>query len=77
MSADNMYINISRFHGHTPKVSALGQGMCQNSAIVAFGIFRRISCGNSAKWKSWIRITGLSVLDSAATTSANFSFTSP
>ena len=34
-----MCSSISRFHGQTPKVSALGQGMCQNRAIVALGIF--------------------------------------
>jgi hypothetical protein len=26
-----------RFHGHTPKVSAFGHGMCQNITIVAPG----------------------------------------
>ena len=76
MSADSMWVSISRFHGQTPKVSAFGHGMCQNSAMVAFGILLRISCGSNAKWKSWISTTGLSVFDSAATTPANFSFTS-
>ena len=44
-----MCSRISRFHGQTPKVSALGQGMCQNRAMVALGILARMSFGNSAK----------------------------
>jgi hypothetical protein len=76
MSADSMCSRISRFHGHTPKVSAFGQGMCQNRAMVALGIFARTSWGSSAKWKSWMSTTGLSAVASAATTSANFALTS-
>ena len=43
MSACSIDSSSSFFHGHTPKVSALGQGMCQNTAMVAFTPRSRIS----------------------------------
>ena len=36
-----MCVRICCFHGHTPKVSAFGHGMCQNSAMVAAGLRSR------------------------------------
>jgi len=40
---------IAPFQGQMPKVSGLGQGMCQNAMMVACGSRSRIIFGNSAK----------------------------
>ena len=40
---------ISSRQGQIPKVSAFGQGMCQNVTIVARGRRSRIMRGSSAK----------------------------
>ena len=44
--------SISRFHGQTPKVSALGQGMCQNSAIVAL----RLALAQQARQQREVKV---------------------
>ena len=76
MSAISMCDSISRFQGHTPKVSALGQGMCQNSTMRRLGPPR----AQLARQQREVivldqdhRILGLRLL--RATTSAKLRFT--